>query len=233
MNDHLTEEEQLEAFKRWLKENGLWIVTAVVIAVGGYFGWNTYQDQKQATAEAGSALYTELLETLAVEEGSAVSDDDRARAAELVEQLKAEHAGSAYGANAALIRARWAVDQDDLDTAESELRWVLEQDAPAAITQLARLRLARVQSALGQLDEALATLDAATPADSIAAEYAEARGDILSKQGDNEGAAQAYQSALDSLDAQQQNRVMLLQMKLDNVQPATANDPSGTEENAS
>lgn len=233
MNDHLTEEEQLEAFKRWLKENGMWIVTVIVISVGGYFGWNTYQDQKQAKAEAGSAIYTELLETLAVEEGSAVSDDDRAHAAELVEQLKAEHADSAYGANAALIRARWAVDENDLDTAESELRWVLDQEAPAAITQLARLRLARVQSALGQLDEALATLDAQTPADSIAAEYAEARGDILSKQGDNEGAAQAYQSALDSLDAQQQNRVMLLQMKLDNVQPATANDPSGTEENAS
>lgn len=233
MNDHLTEEEQLEAFKRWLKENGLWIVTAVVISVGGYFGWNTYQDQKQAKAEAGSAIYTELLETLAVEEGSAISDDDRARAAELVEQLKAEHAGSAYGTNAALIRARWAVDENDLDTAESELRWVLEQDAAAATKQLARLRLARVESARGEFDEALATLDAETPAESIAAEYAEARGDILSKQGDNDGAAQAYQSALDSLDAQQQSRVLLLQMKLDNVQPATANDASGTEENAS
>ncbi len=233
MSDHLTEEEQLEAFKRWLKENGMWIVTTVVIAVGGYFGWNTYQDQKLAKAESGSAIYSELLETLGVEEGSAISGEDRGRAAELVEQLKAEHADSAYGANAALIRARWAVDENDLETAESELRWVLDQDSADVTKQLARLRLARVQSARGQLDDALATLDAATPADSIAAEYAEARGDILSKQGDNEGAAQAYQGALDSLDSQQQNRVLLLQMKLDNVQPATANDAPGTEENAS
>lgn len=233
MSDHLTEEEQLEALKRWWKENGKWIVTAVVIAVGGYFGWNTYQDQQQAKAEAGSALYSELLDTLAVEEGSTGSDDDRARAAELVAQLKAEHANSAYGANAALIRAKWAVDENDLETAESELRWVLEQETAEATQQLARLRLARVLSARGQLDDALATLEAGTPADSIAAEYAEARGDILSEQGDNDGAAQAYQSALDSLDAQQQNRVLLLQMKLDNVQPATANDTSGSEENAS
>ncbi|UZJ45130.1 tetratricopeptide repeat protein [Marinimicrobium sp. C6131] len=233
MSDHLTEEEQLEALKRWWKENGKWIVAAVVVAVGGYFGWTTYQDRQQAEAEAGSAIYSELLDTLAVEEGSAVSDDDRARATELVTQLKTEHANSAYGANAALIRARWAVDENDLETAEGELRWVLEQETSEAVRQLARLRLARVLSAGGQLDDALATLEAESPADSIAAEYAEARGDILSKQGDNEGAAQAYQSALDSLDAQQQNRVLLLQMKLDNVQPAAASDASGTEENAS
>lgn len=233
MSDHLTEEEQLEALKRWWKENGKWIVAAVVIAVGGYFSWTGYQSQQQAKADAGSALYSELLETLEVEEGSDLSEDARARVEELITQLKAEHADSAYGANAALIRSRWAISDDDLEAAERELRWVLEQDTATATGQLARVRLARVLSARGQLDEALSILEAQTPADSLVAEYAEVRGDILSKQGDREGAAQAYQSALDSLDAQQQNRVMLLQMKLDNVQPATANDTPGTEENAS
>ncbi|WP_051234920.1 YfgM family protein [Marinimicrobium agarilyticum] len=231
----LTEEEQLEALKRWWKENGKWVVTAVVVAVGGYFGWTTYQDQQLAKATSGSALYSELLDTLRVQSGEAISDEARAEVAELVSQLKENHADSAYGINAALIHAGQAVKDGDLETAESELRWVLDQQPSEETRQLAQVRLARVIAAQGELDDALAALEAGNPSKAMQAEYAEVRGDILSQQGNTDGAIEAYQSALESLDMQQQNRQRLLQMKLDNLQPATANDSEapGPEENAS
>ena len=233
MSDHLTEEEQLEAFKRWWKENGKWIVAAIVIAAGGYFGWTSYQTQQQESAEAGSALYTELLDTLAVDEGEAISDENRARAVELSEQLKADYSDSAYGVNAALLHARWAVDEGDLEAAAGELRWVLDQEPEAAVAQLTRLRLARVLAGQGELDGALSVLDEASPAQSLVSQYAEARGDVLAARGDNDAAADAYQSAMESLDAQQQNRYRLLQMKLDNVRPVDVSNAPATEENAS
>ncbi|WP_341938609.1 YfgM family protein [Marinimicrobium sp. C2-29] len=233
MSEEMTEEEQLEAMKRWWKENGKWVVATVVIAVGGYFGWGAYQDQQQAKAAAGSALYTELLDTLGVQEGESLADENRSEARELVEQLKNEHAGTGYGVNAALIRARWAVSESDLDTAESELRWVLEQEPGSAVEQVATLRLARVLSAAGNSGEALTLLNGANPGESMASEYAEVRGDILLKQGDADAARSAYQSAMDGLGSQQQNRQMLLQMKLDDIQQAGTGNTTGSEENAS
>ena len=42
MADHITEEEQIEALKRWWDENGKQVVLAIVLTVGGYFGWQAY-----------------------------------------------------------------------------------------------------------------------------------------------------------------------------------------------
>jgi len=38
VSDHITEEEQIEAFKRWWNENGRSVVVGIVLAVVGYFG---------------------------------------------------------------------------------------------------------------------------------------------------------------------------------------------------
>ena len=37
-----TEEEQLEAIKRWWKENGTSLIAGVAIAAAGVFGWNAW-----------------------------------------------------------------------------------------------------------------------------------------------------------------------------------------------
>ena len=38
MAEDITEEEQIEALKRWWAENGMQTVLAVVLVIGGYFG---------------------------------------------------------------------------------------------------------------------------------------------------------------------------------------------------
>ena len=47
MADHLSEEEQIEAFKRWWAENGLQTLLSIVLVVGGYFGWQGWQQHQQ------------------------------------------------------------------------------------------------------------------------------------------------------------------------------------------
>ena len=62
MADHITEEEQIEAFKNWWAENGLRLVAAAVLLIGGFFGWQGWQDSQQEKAEQGSEIYMEMIE---------------------------------------------------------------------------------------------------------------------------------------------------------------------------
>ena len=103
----------------------------------------------------------------------------------------------------------------------TELKWVLSAKPDAATEQLARLRLARVLTAQKAYPDALAQLSP-EPATAFTAEYAEARGDILKSQGDLEAARTAYEKALAATDPQQQERFMLLQMKVDDLKVDSA-----------
>jgi len=233
VSDHLTEEEQLEAMKRWWKENGKWVVTAVVLSVGGYFGWGAWQDHQRAQAEAASQVYTQLLETLAVRESEAPESEDLARAQALVTELKADYAHSAYAINAALINAGSAVKKGDLAAAEQELRWVLEQKPEAAVAEVARLRLSRVLLAQGDAEAALAEVTGQSEAESLKSDYAELRGDSHLALGDIQAAREAYEAALNSLGPQQQNRHTLLRSKLDNLPADGSASSVESEESAS
>lgn len=216
----LTEEEQLEAIKRWWKENGKFLALALVFGVGGWFTYGAWQDQRQAKAEAASARFEQLLDVMDAADEQGMGDDDRAAAAELVEQLKGDHSRSLYAHNAAMLMARIAVQSGDLEQAQRELEWVLEHSRDEAVEQLARVRLARVLYAQNEYDAALALVEREHKSQ-FAAKYAELKGDILFAQGDAEAARAAYQSALDALTPDQQQRSMLLEMKLDDVRAAS------------
>ena len=61
MADHLQEEEQLDAIKQWWKENRVSIIAAVVLTLGGSFGWSQYQDYTSASAIAAADAYDSIL----------------------------------------------------------------------------------------------------------------------------------------------------------------------------
>ena len=83
MTDLRTDEEQAEIIKKWWSENGTSLVSTVAVAIAGVVGWNYWQDSKQATGEAASAVYTQLVELAAQENSDATADMQR-----LAEQLK-------------------------------------------------------------------------------------------------------------------------------------------------
>ena len=189
MADHMQDEADLEALKRWWDENGKGIVAAVVVAVLGTVGWQQYQGFTVSQAEAASDLYATML---AIQ----LEDGDAAQFTVLAEELKAEHSGSTYARFAAMLEARRAVDEGDLEGAEAALRWALTAgDTRSDIGQLIQLRLARVLADQGKETEALAILGQGSAAFPVA--YAQAQGDIHLAAGRPEQALAAYRQGRD------------------------------------
>ena len=189
MADHMQDEADLEALKRWWDENGKGLVAAVVVAVLGTLGWQQYQGFTASKAEAASDLYATML---AIQ----LEDGDAAQLMALAEELKAEHSASTYARFAAMLEARRAVDGGDLEVAEAALRWALTAgDTRSDIGQLIQLRLARVLADQGKETEALAILGQGSAAFPVA--YAQAQGDIHLAAGRPEQALAAYRQGRD------------------------------------
>lgn len=222
MAEHLTEEEQIEALKRWWAENGTSTVVGVVLAVSGYFGWEFWKDSQQESAEAASASYQTLMDAVVVEPGQLLSEEKSTTANHLADELKSQHASSLYASQAALFKAKLAVEAQDLKTAAAELQWVIDRNVEPALTLLTRSRLARVQIDLGEYEQALATVTDANSG-SFKALFAEIRGDILLAQEKTSEARAAYQLALDNLITEQASRRPLLEIKISDLQTAPIN----------
>lgn len=228
MSVHLTEEEQIDALKRWWKDYGKSVVAAVVIAVAAYLGWGSWKEQQRVKAEKASATYEQLVKLINQEPGKTMSDTDRTMATQYANELKSGNSKSLYAQTAAFFLAKVAADENKLDQAVTELQWVLAAKPDVTTEQIARLRLAKVLTAKQSYDDALAQL-AQEPAQALGSEYAEARGDVYKLQGNLDKARTAYEEALKAANAesatgqQQQERYMLLQMKVDDLkllQPA-------------
>ena len=188
MDTYRSEDEQVEALKRWWDENGRSTIAAIVLALVAGFGWQGWKDFDQGQTAAASDLYQSLLQSLSTETANA----DQAKV--IASQIKTEFGGSTYAQFAALHHARLAVSEGDLVTAEAELRWVLAKaDAGSDVARVSQQRLARVLAAAGDTDQALSILG--QDAGPYAASYAMARGDILLGLGQENEARAAYTEA--------------------------------------
>lgn len=215
MAEYLTDEEQLQTLKNWWKANGSALLIGIAVVASAYFGWHWWARYQQQYAQQASTLYSELSEALIVSPEKTLSDDVRTTAEFLITQLQTDYKRSLYAVNASFHGAKIAVDKGDLPRAVTQLQWVLDQgDEPTK--KLARLRLARVYSALQQYENAL-QYAAYTEKDNFGPLFAEVRGDVLLAQGDSLAAKAAYEYAIDSLPVSGGLQRLLLNVKLSNV----------------
>jgi predicted negative regulator of RcsB-dependent stress response len=218
--DHLSEEEQIEAFKRWWAENGLQLIAGLVLVVGGYFGWQFWQDRQQQQVEQASDLYIEMIDIVASQaDGGRLSLEKEVAIGKLADQLKAEFSGSGYAQFAALLKAKLAVDNKELDLAAAELQWAMDSDPTPETERLVRLRLARVEAARGNIEGALQMVQGVDPQDMKLA-YEEAKGDFYMQQGNTAAAFTAYESALAANQSSDPMLSNILQLKISQVKPA-------------
>jgi predicted negative regulator of RcsB-dependent stress response len=220
VESYRTEEEQVEALKRWWKENGRSTLLGIALALGAGFGWRFYQDNQQQNAQNASLQFQQMLQALA-----AAETVGEGPAEEMARSIAATYAGSTYAKFAALHLARLAVEEGDLAAAEASLRDVLSDSRPGdELHQLATLRLARVLAAQGKDEAALEILQSADGG--FVASFAIARGDILLAAGRENEALVAYESAAATLDPAApmprtlQDKIAYLSAR----QPATANE---------
>ncbi len=220
------EDEQVEALKRWWKENGQSTVTGVVLALAAVFGWQAWDKNQQAEKEAASAVYQNLLTT--INSGAAgLNEQQQATVNHLAETLKSDYASSTYAQLGALFKAKVAVQQQDYASAEQELRWVLAAGAGEEISSEANLRLARVLAAQEKYADALSLLDSGDAA--YASINEEVRGDIYKQQGNADEALLAYQK---SLELNQQlpspRQAQILELKKDALQAVVDSGPDSS-----
>jgi len=201
---NLSEEEQVEALKKWWKENGRSVIVGLVLGLGGVFGWKAWTQHQQEMVEQASARFEQLGQSVAV--GSTES------AVKQAELLINDFGDSAYAIFASLDLAKVRLDQGDVKGAQPRLRWAMENSTDPSIRQIARLRLARMMLNDGDLDGTSGILAQADD-DSFRGEFAKLRGDLALAQGDKAAARTAYQEALDN----GVSNIALVQMKLDDM----------------
>ena len=187
MAEFETEDQQLEALRKWWQENGRGILVGVVLGLGAVGGWRGWIYYSEVRAESASAIYHDVMQSLAAQE----YDDIAARTQQIID----DYASTPYAELAALGDARAAVEQEDYERAKTRLQWARDNANQENIRFIARIRLARVERQLGEVDQALQTLDIAFPVAFVAA-VEELRGDLYLVKGDRDKARDAYGKAL-------------------------------------
>ena len=215
MEEYRTEEEQVEALRRWWDENGKSTVAAVVVAVAAGLGWQAFGDYQVRQTEQASDMYQSLTRMLGDTRGAEVPE----QTVDLAQQIKRSFEGSTYSQFAALHLAAIHVERSELEAAEAELRWVLgKADSGSDTHRIAQLRLARVLAAQGETDQALAIIDGAGSG-AFGASYAAAKGDILLAEGRRDEARDAYSQALALAGTNPQAQTSVLEQKLRSLSP--------------
>ena len=189
MEIYETEEEQVEALKRWWKANGASVISGIVLAVVIILSWKYWENyQADLTIEA-SNLYGELL--------SAQKEGKTESALKIADRLVQQYETTPYAEFSVLFQAKIKVENNDYDAAKVFLK-KLVASAAGEINHIARIRLIRLFLATEDYDTGLQLIAEVNPtqAESFEGIYQELTGDLyvaLDRRGE---ARTAYQNAV-------------------------------------
>lgn len=200
MEVYSTEEQQIEAIKRWLKENGKSTAISIILVLAGVGGWQYYQKAVQAEKEQVSLAYTQAIEKLNADmsEASAVTDFIQANDA------------SEYAVMAAMELAKVYIDHGKLDEAVQQLIWAEKSTEDEMLGALIHSRLARIYAQQKDYAKANEELSLITTK-AWQGRVAELKGDFLLRQGDADAARAEY------IKAQELGVTGTIQMKIDDL----------------
>lgn len=201
MEQYETEEQQVEAIKRFWKENGLALIIGAILGLGGLLGWRYYNDSQIEAKEQASFAYEK-------------SSDELLKGEVGFSQAKTfidNYSGTGYAMLMALELSQQAIERKDLTEAVIQLQFVANNAKLSAVQSVAQLRLARIQIEKGEFEQALVSADKVTD-QAFNSQSQEVRGDVYKAQQLFDKARAAYSAALET-NANDQ----VLKMKLDNL----------------
>lgn len=207
MTDYLTEQEQIELLKNWVKQYSLVILAGVAMAIIVITGWRYYEQRRNNILSHASSIYDEMLTMRA--------QNDPAATFIQADKLFLHYPKTTYGQMAALMLARDAIIKKDYPLAEKHLQWVLDHCNIASLCQIARIRLARVLIADQKANDAIKILQKIDDK-SFSGLTDEVKGDAYLAMNNSAKAREAYRQALSELPNAEVIRP-LLQMKYDNL----------------
>jgi len=200
-----TEEEQLDAVKRWWKENGQSTIIGLVLGIAVILGWNYWQEHKKSQAGQASALYSQLIQAI----GAGNNDS----AEKLAERIKEQYPKTQYAAYSGLLLAKIKVQQGDLAKAQTILKDIAA-GPNRELSNIAKIRQVRLMLASGQYEQGLQLINEVDPAtsSSFSGNYDELVGDLYVALDRLDQARSSYQKALEN-----GYKSPLLQLKIDDL----------------
>ena len=168
-----SEEEQIEAIKKWWKENGKSAIAGLAIGMGAIVGWNAWQSYKATQVQQASDVYQQLLEAADKKQSDSVI--------KLIEKIKTSYGSTPYVNFADLFLAEQKVNTSDIAGAKKILSGMIESPSIPITNHIAMLRLMRLMLSEGESDAALELMDKVKLAKTGAFEgpYQELKGDIF------------------------------------------------------
>jgi len=147
MSVYRTEEEQLEAIKKWWQRYSTVlsvVFSCVLLSVSAYKYWQWHQIKVSTQA---SNAYEHLM--------VAFSNQDSKGIRSYANQLINEYSKTVYAHAARLTLAKWYVAKDNYDKALALLETVANSSPQKALKQVARIRIARLLAEEKTYDKAL------------------------------------------------------------------------------
>ncbi len=189
MEIYETEEEQVEALKRWWKENSTATFVGLAMGVIIILGWNYYQDHKKNEAAQASAIYDQLLKAEAEDKKDAID--------KLAERMQQQFKGTEYAAFSGLIQAKVKYQQGDAAAAKQILT-TIAAGSNKELSNIAKIRLVRLMLDAGEYEQGLQVINEvdAKAAANYSSTYDELVGDLYVALDRLDEARTSYQNAL-------------------------------------
>ena len=220
MDDNLTDQQQAEIIKNWLKENRKFLVGGLVLGISGFFGIQFFQQNKLKEAEMASQLYSEIEFT--------VKQQRLTQAQTLLQKMDTDFAKTPYQDQGHLFMAKLYMDSVDYENAILQLEFLIENSTEESLQHIARIRIARIKLQQNLYNEALQILETESMG-SFEAKYEEIKGDIFSKKGEFSEAQAAYSKALDLL-LPGEFDYEYIQMKFKDIQSEDLNEAAASKD---
>lgn len=221
MSEYLSEQEQVERIKKFLKTHGSNILTGILIALTAYFGFQ-YMQKRDAVSQIEASAQFQELEQAQTKLTTTSKEGDKTAFYAQVKKLVDAHPKSIYAMQALLLQAQQYATDNKL--AEAENTYVQAAALPikdAGMVAIANLRLAQTQLAQNKAKEALTTLAKVT-LPFFSASKDELTGDAYVALKDNDNAKTAYEQAWKVLQERNEPRPILrLKMEELGMKPAT------------
>lgn len=204
MEVYTTENEQVDAVRRFFAENGKALAIGVVLGIVALGAWRFWQSHQDSALTEASASFQKANQALTSKNPQGVTE---------LEKFGQSNDNN-YGVFAALQLSDHFVETNDFANAEKQLVQAQGQAKEDNLRSLVNLRLARVQMQQGKFDDALKTLDG-VKGEGWTAMQQGIRGDVLLAKGDAKGAREAFSKGLESKPSQ--TLQTMLRMKLNNL----------------